>query len=365
MGSPVTINFQTAAPIGTRTCHVLAEAGQCMEGSLGRALEMVADAAMAGAWGIKVQLLRPETIATPNAPKYWDDDLGSTTQREAFTMAGLIDYDRWGPIRNAARTCNMAFVATPFDLEAVDALERLSLDAYKVASGDLLWTPLLDAIVDTGRPLILSTGAAWEDEITDTMARLIRRDPTITHRMVILACDLVYPTPEGKQNLGRITRLYQLAAEYGWTGIHIGYSDHTLSPTTAYDAAVCGASILEKHYTYKGASGPVADHGMAVDPEGLARTVLEAQRGARTHGEARIVPSEAEERARHGARRAMYLVRPVATGEPARLDDAVALRPCPYDAMPPDVWYEVVPGGVTYRTDRAAGDMVRASDLSL
>lgn len=358
------IRFRDADPIVPGACRVLAEAGQCMEGSVGRALQMVSDAADAGAWGIKVQLLRPETIATADAPKYWDDDLGTATQREAFTAAGLIDYDRWRPVRNAARLCRMAFVATPFDLAAVEALESIDVDAYKIASGDLLYAPLLDAVVDTGRPILLSTGAAWADEIEAAVEHLLERDPSVRYRLVLLACSLVYPTPANEANVGRVSRLGEMIAEYGWRGAKVGYSDHTTVTHTARDAAAAGALVLEKHYTYRDASGPVADHGMAVDPDGLAAVVSAADRGAAIRGDSRLIPTDAEERARVGARRGLYLVRPVAAGAVARPDDVAALRPAPHHAMTPMTWYGATSGEATWRVSKMPGEIVLTTDLS-
>lgn len=335
----------------------------CMEGDLDLALQMVDDAAASGAWGIKTQFLRPETIATPDAPKYWDDDLGTTTQREAFTAAGLIDYDRWGPVRQRAADNSVAFVATPFDLEAVAAMEALNVDAYKIASGDLTWSALADAIVDTGRPILLSTGAAWQDEIESAVDAMMRRDPSVRYRLVLLACSLVYPTPVTQANVGRVTRLRELIVERGWSCVKVGYSDHTTVPWTARDAAAAGAVLVEKHYTYAGASGPVADHGMAVDPAGLAQVVSAADRGAAMYGTDLLMPTHDEERARHGARRAMYLTRTVVPGEPVRDGDVVALRPCPSSAMSPVEYAGQVAAGAVWRVVRRAGEPVGMGDL--
>lgn len=356
------LTFQNADPITAGHCRILAEAGQCMEGSVERAVQMVHDAASVGAWGIKTQLLNPETIATASAAKYWDDDLDTTTQREAFTAAGLIDYDRWQPVRDAAKLRRIAFVATPFDLDAVNALEAINVDAYKIASGDLLYLPLLDAVCDTKRPIFLSTGAAWRDEIETVLEYLLARDPAIRYRLVLLGCSLVYPTPQRDANVGRVVALKELIAERGWSPMRVGYSDHTTSTWTARDAAAAGALIVEKHYTYKNAVGPVADHGMAVDPDDLQLVVNAARRGASSYGDASLVPTDAEERARQGARRGMWLARNVFAGDIVQLDDAVPLRPCPAGAMPPDVWFTSA-GSAVWRESRNAGEVVGQSDL--
>lgn len=358
------ITFKNAASLKRGRCAVLAEAGQCMEGSVARAIQMVHDAADAGAWGIKTQLLRPESIATSDAPKYWDDGLNTTTQRQAFTKAGLLGYDEWALVREAARERNLAFVATPFDLEAVDALEAIDVDAYKIASGDLLYLPLLERVLNTSRPIILSTGAAWLDEVETIVSWMLERDPSVRYRLVVLACSLVYPTPLSAANTGRIVRLRELIAECGWAPIKVGYSDHTTGVGAARDAAAAGAILLEKHYTYRNASGPVADHAMAVDPDGLRDVVQEVNLGALVYGDDFIIPTEAEERARHGARRGCYLKRNVEAGEYVLADDVEYLRPAPYYAMPPNIFVEMSDGG-TYVNAKRAGDFLTVNDLHL
>jgi sialic acid synthase SpsE len=324
---------------------------------------MVHDAADAGAWGIKTQLLRPETIAIPDAPKYWTDDHGTTNQRDAFRAAGLVDYDAWGPVRAVAASRGIAFVATPFDMDAIDALEKIDVDAYKVASGDLMWWDLIDRLVDTQRPLIISTGAAWQDEIESTVSHMIARDPSVRYRLILLACSLVYPTPDGDANVGRVVRLREVIAENGWSPIRVGYSDHTTSVATPRDAAAAGSVIVEKHYTFRGASGPVADHAMAVDPDGLRECVRAANVGARAYGDASLIPSDDEDAARRGARRGLYLTRPVVAGDLVHVDDVVALRPCPRGAVSPHMWRRLVAHGAQWRSSKMAGDVVWSVDL--
>lgn len=357
------ISFDYAQPIVGGRCRVLAEAGQCMEGSIDTALQMVDDVADAGAWGIKTQLLRPETIATPDAPKYWDDEFGTRTQQDAFRAAGLIGYDRWGPVRQRCADRGIAFVATPFDLDAVDALEDIDVDAYKVASGDLTWVELLDRVVDTRRPVLLSTGAAWQDEVETAVERMLARDPSLRYRLVLLACSLVYPTPTADANVGRVGRLREMVSESGWSCVRVGYSDHTTVPWTAQYAAAAGAVLVEKHYTLAGLDGPVADHGMAVDGDGLAAVVSSANRGAAMWGVDSIMPTVKEERARYGARRAVYAVRDIAPGAPVSADDVVALRPCPPNALDPAGWARLVADGARWRVGCRAGDPVRVGSV--
>lgn len=294
--------------------RVVAEAGQCAEGDVRLAIKMAEWAHQAGAWGIKFQLLQPETIAAPNAPKYWNDDFPTRNQREAFTLAGLVDYGAWREVKEACDSIGIVFFATPFDLAAVDALYDMGVQHYKVASGDLTFKTLIEACHATGGEVILSTGAAYKIEII----RALQWAPHAT----LLACTLSYPTPLAAAHLARIESLRR-----GWPGKRVGYSDHTSHNGTALAAAAMGADLLEVHYTHDKTSGDVPDHAMAVDPEGLADYVAHATTGALLRGSRDIAPCSHEDRARKGARRSAHAARDLKPGEVLGPDDYVWLRP--------------------------------------
>ena len=123
--------------------RVIAEAGQTMLASVPVAIDQAYRAAHAGAWGYKTQLLKPGAIASPDAPKYWTHGPGDN-QREAFTRAGLLDYGAWREVKWACDDFGIEFLATPFDLDALDALEEIGVNVYKIASGDITFRPLLE-----------------------------------------------------------------------------------------------------------------------------------------------------------------------------------------------------------------------------
>src|SRR5690242_14448571 len=98
---------------------------------------MARRAAEAGAWGIKYQLYKADTISVPQSPKYWNDAIGTKSQYEAFKLSDKLDYAQYGEVAAACRELGIVFFATPFDLTAVDALESMRAPIYKIASGDL------------------------------------------------------------------------------------------------------------------------------------------------------------------------------------------------------------------------------------
>lgn len=297
--------------------RVIAEMGQCNQGSVNKAIEMAQYAADAGAWAIKTQLLKPETIARADAPKYWHDDFGTADQRAAFTKAGLVDYHAWADVKAACDDFGIKFLATPFDLEAVDVLVGMGCDTLKIASGDITYKQMLQHVREAGVQVILSTGASYLAEIVRAVDMWLDAS-----RVTLLACTLSYPTAADHAHLARIGTL---AEEF--PGCKVGYSDHTSLSDTAMCAAALGASVIEVHYTLDRNGTDVPDHAMAVDPPMLANYVQAANLGARLRGDWNLKPQLSESAARRGARRSIVTTVDIKAGD-IFWEDAVAyLRP--------------------------------------
>jgi sialic acid synthase SpsE len=250
-----------AAPLRGSTCRVIAEAGANHNNSVARAIEMARRAAAAGAWAIKFQLYKADTISVPQSPKYWRDPFGTATQHEAFQLSDKLDYAVYAEIAAACRELGIVFFATPFDLAAVDALEAMDVPLYKIASADITHRPLLEAVAATGKPVVLSTGASTEEEIH----RAVGWMGLGPERLVLLVCTLTYPTPDADAHFARLCTFRRAFAPY-----LIGTSDHTLGTAGAWMTAALGGVCIEKHYTIDKGLPDVPDHAMSVDPDELA-----------------------------------------------------------------------------------------------
>lgn len=330
------------------TCHVVAEAGQCHNGSVATALKMVEAASQAGAFGVKFQLLQPDTIARPGAEKYWTDTLGTADQREAFTKAGLIDYGAWREVKDACDAFGVEFLATPFDLPAVEALANLGVRWFKIASGDITYRQLFREVDDTGCQVMVSTGACDLHEIDRALGWLA------PERVTLLACTLAYPTPVESAHLARIDTL---AATFKRP---VGYSDHTSSPDVGMCAAALGSVVNEVHFTLDNHAPDVPDHKIAVNPKRLESYVLASQRGAAARGSDRLGPWDLEEPARLGARRSICAARNLGYGHELTLADLAFLRPgdgiAPFDA------HKVLSGHLT--KPKQAGEPIGWDDFA-
>lgn len=314
-----------------------------MMGSVETAILQAKQARLAGAWGYKTQLLKPEKIARAGATKYWTDDFHTADQREAFTKAGLIDYGAWAAVKAWCDDIGIEFLATPFDFEAVDALEGIGVRYYKIASGDIIHQPLIEYVARTGKHIFLSTGAAYESEVWRALDWVGDCEATV------LACTLAYPTPPEAAHLSRILSLHR-----AFPGREIGYSDHTSMPETALAAAALGATTLEVHYTLDNDAPDVPDHKIAVNPKRLAAYVQAAELGATLRGDPVLRPVESERPARIGARRSLCAVRDLPRGHVLTDDDLIALRPG--DGIPAFLMSEVV--GKRLTAARAEGEPI-------
>ena len=170
-----------------------------------------------------------------------------------------LSIDQMAPLVRRAHELGLHAIVTVFSTELVREAEQLPWDAYKTASPDIIHKPLLESLAATGRPLILSTGAAEVDEVGRAVEWLApHRD-----RIALLQCVSSYPTPAADAAIGGMFALRELCSR-------VGYSDHTREVDTGDLAADAGACILEKHFTYdKTAAGP--DHAASLEPHEFKR----------------------------------------------------------------------------------------------
>jgi N,N'-diacetyllegionaminate synthase len=317
-GTRAEIAVEGAAPLRQGACRVIAEAGANHNNSVERAIEMARRARDAGAWAIKFQLYKADTISVPQSPKYWSDPFGTRSQYEAFQLSDKLDYATYGEIAAACRQLGIVFFATPFDLPAVDALEAMRCPLYKIASADITHKPLLEAVAATGRPVLLSTGAATLEEVQQA----VEWTGLGPDRLVLLACTLTYPTPDEDAHFARIATFRETFDPY-----LVGMSDHTLGVAGAWMTSALGGVCIEKHYTIDKGLPDVPDHAMSVDPDELGEMVRACDRAAVLAGDGWIGVRPSEEPARANARRSIVLERDVPAGVPLTPADLGFKRP--------------------------------------
>jgi sialic acid synthase SpsE len=183
-----------------------------------------------------------------------------------------LSVDQMAPLVRRAHDLGIHAIVTVFSLELVADAQRLPWDAYKTASPDIVHGPLLEALSASGRPLIVSTGAAEFAEVRRAAEWL----SPARERLAVLQCVSSYPTKKEDAAIGAMAALRELPGLRG----RIGYSDHTREVDTGEVAADAGACVLEKHLTYdRKAAGP--DHAASLEP-GEFRRYSELARDAST-----------------------------------------------------------------------------------
>ena len=251
--------------------YVIAELGVNHDGERDRAMQLVDAARAAGADAVKVQWFEADLLLSRAARLARYQETGGAS--DPFEMLRGLELDPRviAEIVEHSGNAGLATIATLFSVDHVDAAVRCGFDAFKTASPDVVNRPLVEALVATGRPMLLSTGAATLAEVEAVSGWLGAHDHVLMH------CVSAYPTPDDMASLAGRAAMCRINRNA------LGYSDHTTAEDTGALAVAGGACVLEKHLTLdRTAPGP--DHAMSLDPPGFERYVRLAHRAHRMLG---------------------------------------------------------------------------------
>jgi N,N'-diacetyllegionaminate synthase len=234
---------------------LIAEFGLNHNRDLDLAKRMVDAAKISGVNAVKLQSY---------TTKYFINRKFENTHGLYDIFAGLeLDYTFHEQLRDYTVSQGLIFFSTPLTVDWVENLAKLDVPAFKIASGDLNNWPLLAAVIAQKKPLIVSTGAASENEVKSTIDYLEKSAAAYS----LLHCVSLYPTPVEKANISRLGRIAALLPVD--KKIPLGFSDHTEGTIAAFAAVSGGAVIVEKHFTLdKNLPGP--DQKMSFDPTEMA-----------------------------------------------------------------------------------------------
>lgn len=298
---------------------IIAEAGVNHNGSVDAAHRLIDAAREAGADAVKFQAFCADRLVAADAPlcDYQQARAQSGSQRELLRRLELRR-DDFAALKKHADAAGVAFLATPFGLDELRMLCDLGVPAIKIASPDLVNVPLLAAAADTGRPMILSTGASELAEVDAAVETLFQRGAT--DRLVLLHCVSSYPTPPADARLRCIRTLADRFA------VPVGFSDHTASPDIGAVAVAVGAAVLEKHLTLdRRAAGP--DHFFSLEPEPFSRYVAAARQAYQSLGDGNIRCCSAERQVRELARGSVVAATHIPAGKRLTSDVLAIRRP--------------------------------------
>ena len=234
---------------------IIAEIGNTHEGSVGLAKCFIKAAADCGVNAVKFQthIFKAESLPNSPNPPYFKNE----SREEYFERTGF-DLERWQDLKQYTEDeCGVAFLSSPFSLEAVDLLEQIGIRSYKIPSGEVSNIPLLIRIAKTGKRTLLSSGMSSWAELDEAVKTL--KDNSCND-LTLLQCTSEYPCPPESAGLNI---LREMKERYN---LPVGFSDHTLGIAVPIAAVCLGAVVIEKHFTLsKSMYGP--DARFSVTPE--------------------------------------------------------------------------------------------------
>jgi N-acetylneuraminate synthase len=222
-----------------KPCLIVAEVAQAHDGSLGMAHAFIDAIASAGADAIKFQTHIADAESTPQEPWRTKFSQQDATRYDYWKRMEFTE-EQWLGLKQHADERGLIFLSSPFSVDALELLTRLGVAAWKVASGETANIPLLDRMLATGLPVILSTGMSPLNEI-DFAVECIKagRAP-----LIVLQCTTAYPCPPEKIGLNLISEFRE---RYDCA---VGLSDHSGTIYPGLAAVACGIQMLEVHVTF-------------------------------------------------------------------------------------------------------------------
>lgn len=299
-------------------CSLVAELSANHNHDIERAESLIRAAAAAGADAVKLQTYTPDTLTIPCDNEFfrirgtiWEGKTLYELYQQAFTPW------EWHPrLQQVAEACGLEFFSTPFDSSAVDFLEGLNVPRYKIASFELVDTPLLKKIGATKKPVILSTGMATLAEI-DEAVRTLRMNGTTD--LTLLKCTSAYPALPEEANLRTIPHLAQAFA------CKAGLSDHTMGGAVPVAAVALGACVVEKHFTLSRADGG-PDGVFSMEPEEFRQMARDIRVVEAALGRVCYDPTPGQRKS-SVFRRSLFVVRDMRAGDIFTRDNVRSIRP--------------------------------------
>lgn len=299
--------------------YVIAELSANHNQKFDQAVRIIEEAKRAGADAIKLQTYTADTITMKSDKSYfrvgggtlWDGRFLHDLYNEAYTPW------EWQPrLKKVADDLGLDLFSSPFDPSAVDFLEKMNVPAYKVASFELVDIPLIQKMAATGKPLIMSTGMATEEEIEEAVQAARHAGAT---QIALLKCASAYPAAPEEMNLRTIPELSRRF------GVIAGLSDHTMGVAVPVAAVALGARIIEKHITLS-RSDPGPDSAFSLEPDEFKAMVDGVRVTEKSLGTVHFGCSPKEANGRT-FRRSLFVVQDIKAGEPFTSENVRSIRP--------------------------------------
>jgi len=285
-----------------------------------------------GADAVKLQTYTPDTLTIDSDKEYfkiqqgtiWDGTTLYKLYQKAYTPW------EWQPkLKKIAEEIGLVCFSSPFDKSAVDFLEKMNVPAYKIASFEIVDIPLIEYAASKGKPMIISTGIANEEEIQDAINACHRSG---NQNIALLKCTSEYPAKIENANLNSIPYLQKKFNTI------VGLSDHTTGTTVPIAAVALGARIIEKHFIIdKKMGGP--DSAFSLEPDQFKKMVDEIRSVESALGEHSFSQSVNVKHSRTFAR-SLFAVNDIKKGELLTENNIRSIRPS--NGLPPKFYNDIL-----------------------
>src|SRR5919201_3843542 len=323
--SEPTLTIDGVEITGEGECYVIAEVGHNHQGDVEKAKQLIHAAKECGADAVKLQKRSNRALYTrAYYEQPYDNEFSFGPTYGAHREALELTRDDYRELQAYARDQEIAFFATAWDFESADLLAELDVPSFKIASGDLLNTPLQRHVAAFGKPIFLSTGGGTIDDVE----RAVETIAPINDQLCILQCTAAYPAATEDLNLRVITTLRERFPERV-----IGLSDHQSGISMALVAYMLGARVIEKHFTLDHAMKGT-DHAFSLMPDGMRRMVRDLHRIPHSRGDGVKRPLQSEQPALRKMGKKLVAARSLEAGHVLAADD-VAIKSPADGGLPP------------------------------
>lgn len=276
-----------------KTPYIVAEIGINHGGSVKNAFKLIEAAQSSGANAVKLQTFDTSEFLSKNSEYY---DVFKKYELSQIDITELVDF---------ANELKIDIFSACFDPKSASFWNDLQTPIFKVASGDITYSLLLEQLADYGKPIMLSTGASSISDVEEAVSLIQKKG--YTEQLIILHCVSKYPTHASEANLHRMLKLKSRF------GCKVGFSDHTQGIGASVAAVALGASVIEKHFTLdKNLDGP--DHRLSSTPDEMRMLVASCREAAEA-----LIPNTAEVPEgldiQRAIRRSLFAKRDVSKGE--------------------------------------------------
>ena len=294
---------------------LVAEIGFNHNGDVELAKRMIESAAINGADAVKLQTFVAREMISNTLLADDPDHPGDEIPFYEFIQRYELSREDYKVLIAYARTLHIPLFSTPFDDASLDMLVELEMPALKIASPDLIYTPFLEKVAETGLPVVLSTGMGSVEEIGEALHALRK-----ANSVILLHCVSNYPSRYEEMNLGCLDGLRSRFE------LPVGLSDHTLDNLSAVGAAALGAVLIEKHFTLD-RNLPGVDQPISMQPEDLRQLKSELLNVTKILGEGKKEIQESEIPVRLSARRSLVARVDIPAGTPLEPTMLACKRP--------------------------------------